>query len=133
MRDKAHVSVMTRGHVGGQSFCPESEACVKSESEEEEEDVAAQLVHASELKSKFNGVCWHKMTRKWFAYVKVNEVQVTLGYFTDEAAAAAAFDKAVLLVRGRETVLNFPLSNYLDADGAIIEDCGIKKRLQKRG
>ncbi len=98
------------------------------------EDVpSGQFESRTRSSSRFKGVSWHKVARKWIAQISSKKAQVSLGTFTDEAAAGAAFDKAALLVRGRETVLNFSLSNYLDADGAIIEDRGIKERLEKRG
>ncbi len=96
-------------------------------------DAADVAADAHEHKSTFKGVYWNNRDMRWFAQIRFKKAQVSLGTFTDEAAAGAAFDKAALLVIGREAELNFPLSNYLDADGAIIEDQGIKERLQKRG
>ncbi len=55
--------------------------------------------------------------------------KVFLGLFTDEGEAAAAFDMAALLLRGKKAEINFHLSNYLDGDGNIIVDQYISERL----
>ncbi len=61
-------------------------------------------------------------------------ITATLGTFDTKIQAAAAFDKgALLLIRGRNAKINFPLLNYLDADGNIIEDQDVKQRLEARG
>ncbi len=97
-------------------------------------DVSCSFRTSGQIKKKsFGGVYWHKVLGKWQSTVCFNKDRVSLGFFVDEADAAAAYDKAALLLRGREIELNFPLSNYLDAAGAIIEDQGFKERLERRG
>ncbi|PKA49196.1 AP2-like ethylene-responsive transcription factor [Apostasia shenzhenica] len=49
--------------------------------------------------------CWNESQNK-------KGRQVYLGAYGDESAAARAYDLAALKYWGRETVLNFPLSNY---------------------
>ncbi len=45
-----------------------------------------------------------------------------------------AYDQAMLMMRGPTGAkLNFPLANYLDANGKLIEDPVIKEKLLKRG
>lgn len=56
-----------------------------------------------------------------------------LGCFSSDIDAAVAYDKASLYLRGRDTELNFELSNYLDASGGIIEDPIIRSRLATSG
>ncbi len=67
---------------------------------------------------------------KWIGIMKENKATVYLGTFAEEAEAAVAFDKAVLMLRGKDAEINFPLSNYLDRDGNIIEDQEIKDRIE---
>ncbi len=87
---------------------------------------------ARELSSSFRGVC-RLGNNKWRAQIRISDVKVQLGLFTDEGEAAAAYDMAALLLNGKQAIkLNFPLSNYLDSDGNIIVDQGIKERLGRR-
>jgi hypothetical protein len=44
--------------------------------------------------SCFKGVCWHKQSNKWRAYIAVNRRQISLGLFDDEVMAAQAYDRA---------------------------------------
>ncbi len=97
---------------------------------------ASRNVHESDemMKSSFRGVSRDRSVSKWRARISFAKAEVPLGNFANEADAAMAYDKAALLLRGRETDgLNFPLSNYLDAAGAIIEDHETKHRLETRG
>ncbi len=71
---------------------------------------------------------------RWRADIRQGGVKVYLGSFDDKTLAAAAYDKAALMLRGKGVLrLNFSLSNYLDADGQIIRDQGIMDRLAKKG
>jgi len=47
--------------------------------------------------SIYKGVHWHKLGRKWQAYIKVDGRQRHLGYFSVEAVAAAAYKLAAAL------------------------------------
>lgn len=58
--------------------------------------------------SKYKGVSWKPKKRKWQAVFYINGRSKSLGYFTDEIAAAKAYDKAAKLHRGQFAVLNFP-------------------------
>ena len=44
--------------------------------------------------SRFKGVCWNKQNEKWKAQIKINHRQIYLGYFTNEAEAALAYNTA---------------------------------------
>lgn len=46
--------------------------------------------------SSFKGVCWAKSLGKWVAYIRRNKRRQHLGVFTDERAAAAAYNAAAL-------------------------------------
>ena len=59
--------------------------------------------------SKFKGVHWHKGSRKWAAAIRFNNQTTHLGYFTDEAAAARAYDEAARRLHGDFAALNFTL------------------------
>ena len=42
--------------------------------------------------SQYKGVVWHRVSRKWHAGVKYNYKHISLGYFTNEADAAKAYN-----------------------------------------
>lgn len=54
--------------------------------------------------SSYKGVCWHKTQGKWMAYIAHRH----LGYFTDEIAAARAYDAAAHDLFGEYARPNFP-------------------------
>lgn len=56
--------------------------------------------------SKFKGVAKHHYTHKWRAYISVGGRQVHLGFFTEELAAARAYNKAALEYFGDYAKLN---------------------------
>jgi hypothetical protein len=58
--------------------------------------------------SKFKGVCWKKSNKKWVSEIMCNGKTTFLGYFTNEEAAAKAYDQAALHFHGEFAVLNFP-------------------------
>lgn len=58
--------------------------------------------------SRFRGVSLNKASRKWEARIREAGKNHYLGSFTDEEAAAHAFDSAALAMRGPQAVCNFP-------------------------
>lgn len=44
--------------------------------------------------SKFKGVCWRIVERKWMGYITKDQKKIHLGYFTSERAAARAYNRA---------------------------------------
>ena len=56
--------------------------------------------------SKFKGVGWHKGARKWRAYIQSDGIPVHLGLFTDEVAAARAYNEAAIRLHGEFALLN---------------------------
>lgn len=58
--------------------------------------------------SKFRGVVWHKSNSKWEARIYEGGKQKFLGYFTNENAAAMAYDDYAIRVHGNIQKLNFP-------------------------
>ncbi len=81
--------------------------------------------------TRYTGLSWRR--GKWEVYMHSNKIRVFLGSFVSETDAASVYDVAALLLRGKETKLNLPLSNYLDAAGSIIDAHGIKKKLERKG
>lgn len=64
--------------------------------------------------SVFKGVCLHKPSRRWLASIQVPSSAgvgsgrtIYLGYFSDEADAARAYDDAALALHGEFAVTNF--------------------------
>ena len=57
--------------------------------------------------SKYKGVCWHKMTRKWHASISFNNKIIYLGIFKNEIDAAKAYDEAAKKYHGEFACLNF--------------------------
>jgi len=58
--------------------------------------------------SKYKGVHWHKRLRKWAAQITFENKKHHLGYFTDELAAAKAYDCKAAELHGEFASLNFP-------------------------
>ena len=85
---------------------------------------------SSNNSSKFRGVYPSSNVRtgwlqgKWQASTYHNNVRVDLGLFNDEHAAARAYDKAAIRLRGASAVLNFPEEEY-----ALI--CGTQSFLER--
>lgn len=60
------------------------------------------------LTSQFRGVSWHPEYKKWITRICVNGEQLIVGLFTDEVAAALAYDAAARLYFGEFASCNFP-------------------------
>lgn len=58
--------------------------------------------------SKYKGVCWCKSSKKFRARIYINRKSVDIGYFTDEIAAAKAYDRKARELFGEFAYLNFP-------------------------
>jgi hypothetical protein len=59
--------------------------------------------------SRFKGVCFNKRTKKWKAQIKRHGKKVHLGTFSDEIAAAQAYDIAAIEYFGAFANLNLPV------------------------
>ena len=58
--------------------------------------------------SVYKGVHWHKSGGKWRAQIRLAGRRYHLGYFTDEIAAARAYDSAAMKYFGEFARLNLP-------------------------
>lgn len=60
--------------------------------------------------SKYKGVSWKKVNRKWVARIGFEKKEIHLGYFRSEIEAAKAYDRAAIKYHGEFASLNFPQS-----------------------
>ena len=58
--------------------------------------------------SKYRGVYWNKIKKKFQSRIKINHVDYNLGMFTDEIIAAETIDKFILYQKIDYIDLNFP-------------------------
>ena len=58
--------------------------------------------------SRYKGVHWNKRMKRWAASIQFEKKQYHLGYFTDEIAAAKAYDKKAMELHRQFACLNFP-------------------------
>jgi len=64
--------------------------------------------HRRGSRSRFKGVHYHKVSGKWQARCSFNGRNHSLGYFTDEADAARAYDRKVVELFAEFARVNFP-------------------------
>lgn len=64
--------------------------------------------------SQWKGVQWDGLRKKWKAQITVNFKTEYLGYYTDEIAAAKAYDSAAISLFGEFALLNFSGSDMED-------------------
>lgn len=57
-------------------------------------------------KSKYKGVCFHKMNKKWMAQLKKDGETEFIGYFSTQEDAAIAYNKRAILRHGEFAALN---------------------------
>jgi len=67
---------------------------------------------ALEKSSRYTGVSWNKLRRKWAARIIIEGKSQHLGHYALEADAARAYDRVCLQSRG--TTKNFPVEEYLE-------------------
>lgn len=56
--------------------------------------------------SKYRGVSWCKVTKKYRADISVNNKTVYIGVYKNEEEAALAYNEAAKLMHGSKAVLN---------------------------
>lgn len=69
--------------------------------------------------SKYVGVCYNKIQRKWLAYIRHERKRMYLGTYTSERLAALAYDERCFELRGLLATLNQNL--FPDDFGKVIE------------
>lgn len=62
--------------------------------------------------SKFKNVIWEKRSKKWRAYIVVDNKQKHIGLFNNEIEAAEHADFYAIKLFGEFACLNFPNKNY---------------------
>ena len=70
--------------------------------------------------SRFKGVSWNSNAKRWVASIQYQGKGRRLGQFTDELAAAVAYDEAARQWYGEHARLNFPdgIDAWLAAEAA---------------
>lgn len=58
--------------------------------------------------SKFKGVCWREMDKKWYAQISINKKVIHIGRYDSQEEAARAYDRKAIELHGEFAVLNFP-------------------------
>jgi len=56
--------------------------------------------------SKYKGVSWDKIHRKWKAQIQINEKRISIGYFKSEMQTAKAYNKRAKELFGEFALLN---------------------------
>jgi hypothetical protein len=69
----------------------------------------------SKNESGFRGV-WKDNSTSWVAKIGVKGKNIRLGTFADKTDAARAYDRAVIAIKGKRALTNFPLEDY-DVEG----------------
>lgn len=64
------------------------------------------IINGKPTSSRFKGVYLHKPTKKWVAYIWIDDKQKNLGYFTFEIEAALTYNKAAIKWFGEFARLN---------------------------
>lgn len=56
--------------------------------------------------SQYKGVSWHKHSKKWYAYIRINGTLKSLGYFSNKIDAAKIYNTAAIKYFGEFAKLN---------------------------
>ncbi len=65
-------------------------------------------INSTKGSSKYKGVFWSKKRKKWAVHISLDKKSYCIGYFTDEIAAAKAYDEKAKQLHGEFACLNFP-------------------------
>ncbi len=64
--------------------------------------------------SRYKGVCWHKVKKKWTVSIYKGGKRTYLGYYDDEIEAALAYDRKATELFGEFAYLNFKTTDPFD-------------------
>jgi hypothetical protein len=96
-------------HVNGDSLdCRRENLVVRTVKERTRNARKMKAVNGRPCTSRFKGVHWNQVMKRWYAQIKVDSKTRKLGHFRDEIAAAAAYDEAARIWFGEHARLNFP-------------------------
>ena len=80
----------------------------------------AQNIHNSRPRrnrsSKYKGVFWDKVNKKWSTNIRKGDKRIYLGGFDDEIEAAIAYDRKAAELFGEFAYLNFPGNTLTDTE-----------------
>jgi hypothetical protein len=88
----------------------------------------ARALYKEKTTSRYRGVHWSSREQRWIACVTADYVPHALGAYTDERAAAVAYDRAARYFHAEAAELNFPTA---DLDAASPEDL-LRERSARR-
>lgn len=71
-------------------------------------DAPVDIVPHEGKHSQYRGVTFHRPKKRWLAQIRIDGTLQQLGYYTDEAAAARAYDRKAIEARGNDAKVNFP-------------------------
>lgn len=71
------------------------------------QNVANSLKTKNKTTSKYKGISWNKLAKKWHAYIMQNYRRIHIGLFTSEVQAAKAYD-----TKARELFGEFAYTNF---------------------
>jgi len=74
------------------------------------QNLANRQKRKAKTRSKYKGLEWDNIQRKWKARIQLNGRRIYLGSFTNEINAAKAYDHAAKKYHREFAALNFPLS-----------------------
>ena len=70
---------------------------------------------------------------RWESHLVIRGRSALLGTFETQREATVARDQALLMTRGlaAASMTRLPLSSYLDEEGKLVEDAGVREKVQQ--
>ncbi len=96
-------------HVNGDGLdCRRENLVVRTIKQRAQNTRKKKLIKGQPPTSRFKGVYWETQTKMWRACIGLDGKGRKLGRFSDEIAAAEAYDEAARRLFGEHARLNFP-------------------------
>ena len=89
-------------------------------------DYSTQFKKEEKIKSSYRGVYWHKTNKKWKAMITANGKTYYLGYYSDERAAAEAYDAAARLHLKESARPNFSSENHASEWDTLLDNTPVE-------